>query len=187
MAIKLKIKALCVNVGYCESARTSSMFVGWHGTPFEDARAAITSFVDACHAATTQPKPVQKLCCTTTLLRNPSARACEKCGTSTRAPKRKTIPLDDYLRSLADATIDGFGEVSLPFDPDGSPGDGSSAIGDWHFFEGFPVDCDVVVVDYLDYAFTDSGRMPAEFHVVHVGKAARRASSKGKFTAEETP
>lgn len=186
MAIKLKIKSLCINLGYAESARASSMILAWHGKPFEDARAAITSFVDACRAEVTPKEPERSTCCLATLARNSKAKACETCGTRAKAQKRPPIPIDEYLASLADATVDGFNATAHPFDPDGGPCDGSSEVGGWHFFESFPRNCDVVVVESLDYVFRGSGRMDADFSVIHVGKAATRASARGEFSGKET-
>lgn len=182
MAIPLKIKALCINIGYAESARTSCMFVHWRGRPFTDAREALTSFMDECKRVCQEAVPELEDCCKKTLARNAKAKACESCGDRMRRQDdARSTPIDDYLQELVSASCDGFNEVAFPYGADEDAENNSGHVGRWEFFQGMPVDCDVVEVNCLDYAFADSGRMKAEFSVIHVGKAATRATANGKF------
>jgi hypothetical protein len=177
----LRIKALALNLGYAESQRASTLLVRWDGKPFTDARAAVESFYDACRAALVSPVPKRAACCQKTLAAKPSAKACPDCGVSF-ASKRKHVSMYQYLASIATMECDGSARVLYPHDnaPD-EVENGESVLGGWAFFGGFPDDCDVVEVLHADRPFAESGAMAAEFRVIHVGKAATRASARGEI------
>lgn len=177
MAIPLKIRALCVELGYCEGQRASCFFVQWTGRkPFEDAHVALVSFIDQCRMQCIEPERELAPCCKHTLSHNPKAKGCEECGELGRRKSRREYDMADYIRNLADMDVDSFGDNAYPCWEYPGTGDGSCKIGDWEFFQGFPTDCDIVVVSYLDKCFDDAGAMDAEYHVVHGGKAATRKS-----------
>lgn len=182
MAIKLNIRALCLQLGYCEGMKASSLFVRWCGKkPFEDARTAVLDFVQQCKTQCTAPKRALKTCCLETLTKNSKAKACEACGGKTRLLKGSDYPMRDYLLQLSEMDVDSFGDKAYPKTEYPGSDDGSCRIGQWVFFCGMPYDCDVVDVDCLDSVFADYGAMDATYRVVHVGKLATRASSRGKI------
>lgn len=178
MTIPLNIKALCFTLGNCESETAASLIVSWKGKAFTDPKEAIGSFITASLQAATQPAHVRAPCCEATWKRNPAAKACETCGHRKKDEHRKEKDLDDYLAGLMEGQMDGFIEKSHPFDPDRDCGD-DHEIGGWWFFRGFPVNCDVVVVNGLDGPYKEHGRTKMDYHVVHVGKQATRAMSHG--------
>ena len=184
MAIPLKIKALCINFGYCEGLRSASMFVAWSGRPaFTDPAVALYSFVDACRAqCQAVPRPLGK-CCKETLKRNAKAKACEACGNKTAITPEEDYDLEEYLQNLLKMDCDSFGDKAYPMSRYAGSDDGSCRIGDWTFFQGLPCDCDVVEVENLDLLFSGSTD-EAEYRVIHVGKAATRASSMGAIRLE---
>lgn len=182
---KLRIKALCIHLGSAESLKAASLIVWWTGKkPFEDARLAIDDFIQACRKQCQAPEPQSAACCRDTLARNPKAKACEACGRSTRKETRKNYPLDEYFRELLAMDCDGFGDAAYPaFEYDGSD-TGDCKIGNWDFFRGFPIDCDVVEIDQFDRPFSEYGSDAARYRVIHVGKIATRASSKGTLSCQ---
>lgn len=177
----LRIKALALHFGYAEHLQVSTLLVHWRGRPFTDAREAIDSFVAACRAAITPPAPKRKPCCTATLAAKPSAKACPDCGVSF-VSKRKTVELDCYLDGLRAMDCDSATDHLYPHgNAPAEVENGESHVGGWEFFKGFPADCDVVEVDGIDQPFREYGRGAADYCVIHVGKAAIRASSRGRI------
>ena len=180
---KLRIKALCINLGNAESLKAASLIVWWNGEkPFEDARLAIDDFIQTCRKQCQAPVSQTATCCRDTLARNPKAKACEACGRSTLKKPRKDYPLDEYLGELLSTLVAGFDDAAYPAYECDTPGD--CKIGDWEFFHGFPVDCDVVEIDQFDKPFSEYGTGQARYRVIHVGKIATRASSKGTIPCQ---
>ena len=184
----LRIKALALNLGYAESQYASTLLVRWQGKPFTDARAAVESFYDACRAALVASSPKRAACCAKTVAAMPRAKACPECGVSF-AVKRTMLHFDEYLARIASMECDGSNHVLYPHD--NAPEEvenGEPLLGQWRFFEGFPEDCDVVEVNSADRPFVRSGAGPAFYRVIHVGKAATRAPSRGEIpvATEET-
>ena len=185
MAIPLKIRAICAELGYCEGQRASCFFVHWTGKkPFDDARVALDAFIEQCKVQCVEPERPLKDCCKAVLARNPKAKGCEMCGELGRRRSPRRYDLCDYIRDLADMDVDGFGDKAYPCWEYPGTGDGSCKIGEWEFFQDFPTGCDIVVVSYLDKCFDDPGAMDAEYHVIHAGKAATRKSASGRIEHE---
>lgn len=178
----LRIKALALNFGAAEHERASTLIVHWRGKPFADARVAVESFYDACRAALVVPAPKRDACCTKTIASMPLAKACPTCGVSFVA-KRRAVEMSDYLARLAKMDCDESTEVMYP---NGNPPEavesGDRVLGGWWFFDGFPDDCDVVEVTGADEPFYAHGAGEATYRVIHVGKMATRASSRGTVT-----
>ena len=177
MAESLRIKALCINLGYAESARASSLIVRCL-KPFTKAADAVNNFVRACRAAITPPAPkapTLKACCLRQLKEKPKAKACSTCGgnfKSAPTKSRRSPTLDDYLRGLADTDVDGFREAAYPHHnaPSDVENGEVSRVGDWIFFGGLPNDADVVEVEGLDMALGEYGSA-ARFTVLRVAAA----------------
>lgn len=176
----LRIKALALNFGVDEHERASTLIVHWRGKPFTDARAAVESFYDACRTALVEPAPKRAACCEKTRASIPLAKACPTCGTSF-VSKRRAIVMDDYLARLAKMDCDESTDVMYPnSNPPEEVENGDRVLGGWWFFGGFPSDCDVVEVTSADAPFYAHGAGEATYLVIHVGKVATRASSRGK-------
>lgn len=170
---KFKIRALCLNLGSCESNKASSLFVQWVGKkPFTEARAAIDAFIEQCKIQCAAPAPKLKPCCNEVLARNPKAKACETCGGKTKPVRAVPCDLADYVRDLANMDIDGFGDAAYPQSRYPGSDDGTCGIGDWEFFHGLPPDSDVVEVNNLDGYLTEGRTATADYCVIRTGRNA---------------
>lgn len=184
MAIPLRIKALCLSMGDCESERSTVMFVHWTGRPFVDAREAVLSFVGELRRVAAQPEgPKRESCCAALLAENPTAKACPKCGV--RLAKKPAAPIVDVFAALWDVDGDGWYEARDPHGSNDVDNEDHGTLGRWRFFCGLPKGCDVVSVDYFDGLVRESSPMPVQFEVTHVGARASRPSASGRIAPHE--
>ncbi len=179
MAIPLKIKGLCLSMGYCEGARATTMLVHWEGKPFTDAKEAIRSFVGELRRICKAPEVKRKPCCVATLAAKPSAKACPDCGSKFKRGA-DTKPRDVFER-LWNADVDGWSQAIGSFADEEEHG----TLSKWRFFVGIPADCDVVEVDQFEKLIDADEGDAVSFTVLHVGKRATRASANSEITPDE--
>ncbi len=163
---KLKIKAICANIGYCEDARATSLIVIWKGKPFRDAQKALTHFFRACAEQTEKAEEARFECCLEQLRVKKDSKACPSCGC--RFGTTVQLDIADYFADLFSADVDNFEEKAYPYKaaPDMY---GGQHIGGWYFFEGVPENCDMVVVDNFSADIDADDEWP--YRVMRVGKA----------------
>jgi len=179
----LKIKALLIGIGQCESEAASLLLVVWKGKPFTDAGEAILSFVNACKAAAKAPERKLNGCCEELLKTLPKAKACPTCGKSFRASKTRDKDLREYIAGLHGATLDVASEVLDPHER--SSGSDESRVGNWWLFEGFPLNCDVVKVNSLDITASGEYAEQSCYTTFSVGREHRRNCAWGSLVYED--
>ncbi len=181
----LKIKALLIGVGQCEGDSASKLLVVWKGKPFTDAKEAIISFVSACKEAAQAPESKRNGCCEELLKTLPKAKACPTCGKSFRAAKTCDKDIREYIMGLHMATVDDSNELLDPHEK--QSGKNESCVGNWWLFEGFPTDCDVVMVDGLDVVAGGEYAESSHYTTVSIGRSHTRNAAWGNLIYGDLP